>query len=116
MNKPRKIFAAAGIAAVTLFATAGVALAGDYGDDNGGGGDDSDHKSHHKSHKKSDDNADCTQDNSIDNSADQGKDNTNILNIQNNTLQANPQVCGNQIANGIVVAILGKASSIQKNG
>lgn len=60
MNRTRKIFAAAAIAAVTLFATAGVALAGDYGDDNGdGGGDDSD-DGHHKKHDDSDDDDDSS--------------------------------------------------------
>jgi hypothetical protein len=59
MNKPRKIFAAAAIAAVTLFATAGVALAGDYGDDDNGGGDDSD-DGHHKKHDDSDDDDDSS--------------------------------------------------------
>ena len=59
MNKPRKIFAAAAIAAVTLFATAGVALAGDYGDDDSNGGDDSD-DGHSKKHHDSDDDDDSS--------------------------------------------------------
>jgi hypothetical protein len=57
MDRPRKIFAAVAIAAATLFATAGVALAGDYGD--GGGGDDSD-DGHHKKHDDSDDDDDSS--------------------------------------------------------
>lgn len=61
MNKPRKIFAAAAIAAVTLFATAGVALAGDYGDDDSNGGDDSD-----DGHSKSDDSDDDDDSSSAD--------------------------------------------------
>ena len=106
----------AAISAACALSLSPLAFAGDYKSDNDN--NDNDHKSNHRSHHKAKaaDDSDCTQDNSIDNSADQGSDNTNILNIQNNTLQVNPQVCGNQIANGIVVGILGKASSITKNG
>ncbi len=35
--------------------------------------------------------------------------NTNIVPIQGNTLQVNPQVCGNQVASGLGVGVIGKA-------
>ncbi|MDQ2708193.1 MAG: hypothetical protein M3Z25_11395 [Actinomycetota bacterium] len=33
----------------------------------------------------------------------------NILNIEKNTLQVNPQICNNNILDNIVVAVLGRA-------
>lgn len=35
--------------------------------------------------------------------------NTNIVPIQGNTLQINPQICGNQVASGLGVGVIGKA-------
>ena len=98
------------ISAATALSMSPLAFAGDFKGD-------SDHKSNHSNHKShhTSDDSDCAQDNSIDNRVDQGDNNTNFLNIQNNTLQVDPQVCGNQVADGIVVGILGKASNKIKN-
>lgn len=41
--------------------------------------------------------------------------NTNIVPIQGNTLQVNPQICGNQLVSGAGVAILGKATGKADN-
>jgi hypothetical protein len=68
MSRARRIFAAVSVAVVTLAATAGVAVAGDYSGDDGHG-DDSDghHKHHKKKHHDSDDSDDS--DNSSSSSA-----------------------------------------------
>lgn len=101
------------IAAACALSVSPLAFAGDYKSDNGG--DDSD-KGHHKKHKKHDD-ADCDQDNSIDNKVDNGDGATNFLDIQNNTLQINPQVCGNQVLSGVgVAALIAKATGTAENG
>jgi hypothetical protein len=106
----------AAITAACALSVSPLAFAGDF---KGDSDHKSDHKSHHRVHhnSKSHDDSDCRQDNSIDNSADQGHDNTNFLNIQNNTLQVDPQVCDNPVLSGNAVsALFGKAKSISKNG
>lgn len=41
--------------------------------------------------------------------------NTNIVPIQGNTLQVNPQICGNQLASGLGVGVIGKATGKADN-
>ena len=41
--------------------------------------------------------------------------NTNIIPIQNNTAQVDPQICGNQVATGVVVSVIGKAKNAADN-
>jgi hypothetical protein len=47
---------------------------------------------------------------------DEGGNNNNIVPIQNNTLQVNPQICGNPVLSGNALAVVvAKASADSKN-
>ncbi|MGI8815595.1 MAG: hypothetical protein ACR2G2_10080 [Pseudonocardia sp.] len=91
--------------AAGLLSVSPLAFAGDFQGDNDHHKSDNDH---HKSHHSR---ASCEQDNRIDNSGDgRGhRGGLNILNIEKNTLQVDPQVCNNNILDNIVVAVLGRA-------
>ncbi len=90
--------------AAGLLSVSPLAFAGDFQGDNNHKSDNDHHKSHHSR-------ASCEQDNKIDNSGGGSgrRGGLNILNIDKNTLQVDPQVCNNNILDNIVVAVLGRA-------